>query len=66
MGQLFTPEVRKWIYGVSLAVLPLLIAFGAISEEQAPLWVALLGAMLNSGLAVANVDTSKPEPVVPE
>lgn len=59
MGQLFKPEVRKWIYGVSLAVIPLLIAFGVVRSEDAPLWIALAGAVLNSGLAVANVDTSK-------
>lgn len=48
---------RAWIYRISLAVIPLLIAFGAVAEEDAPLWIALAGAVLNSGLATANTST---------
>ena len=53
-----TPAVRKWIYGIALAVLPLLIAYGVLSAEQAPLWIALVGAILVPGLAVTHTDTS--------
>lgn len=51
-----TPAVRRWIYGVAIAALPLLIGFGTITEADAPLWAALVGAILVPGLAVANVE----------
>lgn len=49
-----SPTARRYIYGVAVAVLPLLIAYGVLSEEHAPLWVAALGAVLVPGLAWAN------------
>ena len=48
-------EVRKWIYGVALAGIPLLVAFGIIEESQAPLWVAFVAAVIAPGLALANM-----------
>jgi hypothetical protein len=48
-------EVRKWVYGVALAAIPLLVAFGIIEESQAPLWIALVGAVVAPGLALANL-----------
>jgi hypothetical protein len=51
-------EVRKWVYGVALAGIPLLVAFGIIDESQAPLWVALVGALVAPGLALANLSPS--------
>lgn len=51
-------STRAWVYRVSLAVIPLLIAFGVVQNEDAALWVALAGAVLNTGLATANTSTS--------
>lgn len=53
-------HVRKWIYGISLAGIPLLVAYGILDESLAPLWVALVGAIIAPALAIANVnpDTS--------
>ncbi|MFW0112099.1 phage holin [Rothia sp. CCM 9416] len=48
------PQARKWVYGVALAVVPLLTAYGLVSEELAPLWVSLVSAVLVPGLALAN------------
>lgn len=48
------PLARKWVYGVALAVVPLLTAYGLVSEELAPLWVSLVSAVLVPGLALAN------------
>lgn len=56
MTQYLTPARRRWIYGIAIAVLPLLIAYGVVSKEDAPLWIALVGAVLVPGLAVANVN----------
>lgn len=54
------PHVRRWVYLVALAVLPLLIAYGILDESQAPLWIALLGAIFVPGLAARNTPTSDP------
>lgn len=52
---------RAWIYRVLTAAVPLLIAYGVIGEQVAPLWVALGAAGLGTGLASANTSTRGPE-----
>ena len=52
-----TPKARRYVYRIALAAGPLLIAGGAVSGDQWPLWVALVGAILVPGLADANVPT---------
>lgn len=53
---------RRWIHGIALAVLPLLVTYGIISEEIAPLYVALLGAILVPSIALS--DANKTERVI--
>jgi hypothetical protein len=48
-------HIRRYIYAVALAAIPLLVAFGIIEDSQAPLWVALAGAVIAPSLALANV-----------
>ena len=48
-------EVRKWLYGISLAVVPLLVAYGTIEKDDAPLWIALAGSILAPSLALAHL-----------
>lgn len=43
-----SPEKRQALYQVVAAVLPLLAAYGFISESQAGMWVALAAAILTS------------------
>lgn len=50
---------RAWIYRVSVLALPLLVAYGAISEQKAPLWAALLGGIFVPGLAAINTPTKE-------
>lgn len=38
--------VRLYLYGVGLALLALLVGYGLVDGAQAPLWVALLVALL--------------------
>lgn len=45
--RLLTPAVRRWLYGVCLAALPLLVFYGLVSPEASPVWLALLVALLN-------------------
>jgi hypothetical protein len=50
-----SPEVRRWMYGVLTAGVPLLIAYGVIEQAVAPLWIALAGSLLGTGMAALNV-----------
>lgn len=47
MNRFLTPAVRRWIYGLAIAALPLLIYFGLVEPEAAPLWLAFVVALLN-------------------
>lgn len=53
-----TPQVRQWLYGVAMVVLPILVAYGVLDDARAPLWAALVGGILVPGVALAHVDTS--------
>lgn len=44
---------RLWLYGVAVAVAALLIGYGVMTIEQGGLWLALIGALLGTGNAVA-------------
>lgn len=49
---------RTYIYAIAVAVMPILVAYGLLSAEQAPLWLALAAAILAAGpgvLAIRNV-----------
>lgn len=48
------PAARRWVYGVAVAVVPLLTAYGIISETHAPLWVAVVSAVFVPSLALSN------------
>lgn len=46
-------NVRRWIYGIGVAVAPVLVAYGIIEADKVPLWVSLLGALVGIGNIVA-------------
>jgi hypothetical protein len=50
-------STRAYIYRVTLAVLPLLTAYGLVSENKVPFLIALAASILNVGLASANTST---------
>jgi len=52
-----TEKTRAYLYRVSVGVLPLLVAYGVVSAQDAPLWLAAAGAVLNTALAAANTST---------
>lgn len=55
-----SPKTRLWLYGIVGAASPLLVAYGAVTQDQAALWVGLAGAVLGTGgnaLAAANTPT---------
>lgn len=49
-----TPARRRWVYRSALAAVPLLVSYGVLADESAPLWVALVGAVVAPGLALRN------------
>jgi hypothetical protein len=52
---------RRWLYGVALTVVPLLVAYGVVEESAAPLWVALIGSLLAPSLALTHMSEDSPE-----
>lgn len=52
------PEVRKWIYGIIAATVPLLIVLGSITDEVGAQILNVAAAVLaigGSALAITNV-----------
>lgn len=63
-----TEKQRGWVYRVMLAALPLLVAYGILDEQTAPLWAALALAFTSSGLAAKHTSikpATEPEPDLP-
>lgn len=56
-------HVRAWLYRVLTAFVPLLIAYGVVSEQASLLWVSLIASVLGTGTATAYTSTKKPVPV---
>ena len=50
-------STRAYVYRVSLAVIPLLTAYGLLADATAALVIGLVGSVLNVGLATANTST---------
>lgn len=48
-------KTRRYIYGICLALGPLAVAYGIISENDWPLYVSLITAVVAPGLAMDNV-----------
>ena len=41
-----TSDARKYLYGVAAVVIALLVGYGLLTQDQAPLWLGLVGALL--------------------
>lgn len=48
---------RAYIYRILAAAAPLAAAYGLVTNELLPLWLALAAAILGTGLAAANTAT---------
>lgn len=56
-------QTRTYIYGVAIAAMPILVAYGLLSADQAPQWLALAAALLAvvpPALAVRHVTPDPP------
>jgi hypothetical protein len=63
MSWVLSREGRKWIYGICLAAVPLLVLYGVIDESDAPLWIAVLAAVIAPATALTHLT---PVPVEPD
>lgn len=56
LGQIIrTPEVRRWLYRVALAVIALCVGYGLLTDHAGALWGALAAAVVSLPVASANV-----------
>jgi hypothetical protein len=46
---------RRWLYGVALTCVPLLVAYGVLDESAAPLWIAFAASFLAPTLALTHL-----------
>lgn len=44
---LLSPTTRRWTYGACLASFPILVHYGLVEPEAAPLWAGFALAFLN-------------------
>lgn len=51
-----TPHRRKKLYGIATAIIPLLVIYGILDENTAPLWLALAGSILATGTATLHTN----------
>lgn len=61
----FDARTRTYIYAVAVAVMPILVAYGLLSAEQAPLWLALAAALLAIAPPVLAIRNVTPDPATP-
>ncbi|TDL43606.1 hypothetical protein [Microbacterium oleivorans] len=47
MTRFLTPNVRRWIYGVCIAAVPVLVYFDLLPAEAAPVILPLVLAVFN-------------------
>jgi hypothetical protein len=53
--KLTSREGRKSLYLISVAAIPLLVFYGVITQDAAPLWIALVGSILAPSMALAHM-----------
>lgn len=50
-------STRAYIYRVILALQPVAVAYGLVTESEAALWIGVASAVLSAGLATAYTST---------
>lgn len=58
---ILTPEKRKRIYQLIIALQPMAVFYGVMTSEEAGIWVAIIAAIL--GLSVAQSNTFSEEKI---
>lgn len=55
-------QTRTYIYGIAIALVPILVSFGLLTEDRAPLFVALIAAVLAATPNVLAIRNITPDP----
>lgn len=53
IGPIVPTRVRRWLYGIAAAAAPVAAVYGYVSDQEAVLWLNLVGAVLFT-MAVGN------------
>jgi hypothetical protein len=56
LEDILKPETRQYLYGVVATLIPLAVGLGWLTENVAPLVLALAGALFAVGVAASNVN----------
>ena len=56
---LLDQTARAWLYRITTAAIPLLMAYGILDGATAPLWIALAASVLATGTATAHTPTRR-------
>jgi hypothetical protein len=62
VDRLMSREARKYLYTAAVAAMALLVAYDVISAESAPLWLALVTAVLGLAAPVTALANLTPRP----
>lgn len=62
MDRLMTRQARKYLYTAAVAAMALLVAYDVISPQSAPLWLALVTAVLGLAAPVTALANLTPQP----
>jgi hypothetical protein len=62
VDRLITREARKYLYTAAVAAMALLVAYDVISAESAPLWLALVTAVLGLAAPITALANLSPRP----
>lgn len=63
MNWFLSADGRKWLYRVTAVVIPLLVLYGVIDQSSAPLWLAVIAAVLgvaSPAMALAHLSPDGP------
>jgi len=62
MQSLFTKRRRAYLYRISGVIVPVLIAYDALEANKAPLWLALVAAVLGVAAPATALANLSPDP----
>lgn len=65
MNWFLSRDGRKWLYSVTVVTIPLLVLYGVIDQEAAPLWAQAVGVFLGVAAPAMALRNLTP-PVDPE
>lgn len=65
MNWIKSREGRKWLYSVTVVVIPLLVLYGVIDQQAAPLWAQAIGVLFGVAAPAMALRNLTP-PVNPE